>query len=695
MANKTLNIVVKATNIASREFKKINGELSFIEQRAKFAKGSLAALTAGVAFLGFSMVRAAAEFEQTQIAFTTMLGSAEKANTLLRELGTFAAQTPFELQDVEKGAKALLAFGIAETKIISTLKSLGDVSAGLSVPMERLILNFGQVKAQTKLTGRELRDFAIAGVPILDELATNLGKSKEEVIGLVSAGKIGFPEVEEAFRSMSSEGGRFNDLMAAQSRTLLGRISNLKDSWNLFLREQGNALIVFAGVAVDKLSLIVEWLRKDAEGFNIVGQTIHGLILFFKALGTTLWGIAKIAASFIALVIGGVGNIQKIILAFGKDTISVFKNIKKIGLSVFKAFGKAIKGDFKGASDTIKQEFTAAFSDSINSVDNFSNQAGAQLDEIGNISKGIATTWIDFAQLKGMDNTVEKFGALGTEIKDKVGGGSADATKEAKKLEDAFTKLNEKVISTTDSSVNALSKVSGKIKELNAKMRALTIGNIEENINLNQGFAEAFVTQEEKVADLRKQFGAETNADSKTSLQERLKFEESELAKFGTLEKTFANEIIEVRRKNGLSDIARMVEELNQKRILIEDEFKQKRKKIQDELNLEQEKQKKLIELQQFALDMSKKFLAEKELQTVDSVNRQIDLYNKLAKAISAAQQGKQSSQLSASSATIGAASQIVPSVNITVQGDVSGEDLINKVKNGIMGELSLNNNLG
>jgi tape measure domain-containing protein len=159
-----------------------------------------------------------------------MLGSAEEAQSLLKDLSDFAKTTPFELQGIRESATQLLAMGVQAQDMIPTLKALGDVSAGLNVPLERLALNYGQVLTQGKLTGKELKDFTTAGVPLLDELSKNLNKSKTEIQDMVSQGKISAKDMVDAFDSMTSAGGKFADLMEAQSKTLAGQWSNLQDT---------------------------------------------------------------------------------------------------------------------------------------------------------------------------------------------------------------------------------------------------------------------------------------------------------------------------------------------------------------------------------------------------------------------------------------------------------------------------------
>lgn len=250
--------------------------------------------TIGLLFTGFiaqkiigDIIRVGSNFEQLQISFETMLGSVEKANVLIAEITKFAIRTPFELKDVAKGAKALLAFGIEQEKIIPTLKSLGDVAAGLSIPIERLILNFGQVKTQSRLTGRELRDFAIAGVPLLAELGKVMGKTTAEVTKLVSAGAVGFPIVEQAFKNMSGEGGKFFNLMIKQTASTAGQISNLQDFVGLLQRDLFNKFKPAIDSVVVSIQKLTSFFRDNIDAvveiIKITGKLIR-LFLVYKAL---------------------------------------------------------------------------------------------------------------------------------------------------------------------------------------------------------------------------------------------------------------------------------------------------------------------------------------------------------------------------------------------------------------------------
>lgn len=188
-----------------------------------------AAIATAFTKLSKSVLELWSNAQQAQISFTTMLWDAKKAEELLSRLSEFARKTPFELSWIRESATQLLAMGVTADEMVPTLKALWDVSAWLNVPLERLALNYGQVLTQWKLTWKELKDFTTAGVPLLDELAKNLWKTKTEIQDMVSAGQIWAQDMVKAFNTMTSEGGKFANLMEAQSNTLQGKWSNLKD----------------------------------------------------------------------------------------------------------------------------------------------------------------------------------------------------------------------------------------------------------------------------------------------------------------------------------------------------------------------------------------------------------------------------------------------------------------------------------
>ena len=131
------------------------------------------------------------EFQQLEVAFSTMLGSASDANALMDQLVKTAATTPFDLQGVANGAKQLLAYGIEADKVNEAIVRLGDIAAGLSIPLGDLVYLYGTTMVQGRMFTQDLRQFQGRGVPIAEELAKQFGVAKEKVGELVTAGRVG------------------------------------------------------------------------------------------------------------------------------------------------------------------------------------------------------------------------------------------------------------------------------------------------------------------------------------------------------------------------------------------------------------------------------------------------------------------------------------------------------------------------
>ena len=149
--------------------------------------------------LGKQVIDVRNEFQQLEIAFGTMLKSTDKAATLMKDLTRFAAETPFGLQSAASGAKQLLAYGSTADTVIKELTMLGDVAAGTGQQIGDLVYLYGTLRTQGRAYLMDIRQFAGRGIPIYDELAKVLNTSKDKVNDFVSAGKVGFKEVELAF----------------------------------------------------------------------------------------------------------------------------------------------------------------------------------------------------------------------------------------------------------------------------------------------------------------------------------------------------------------------------------------------------------------------------------------------------------------------------------------------------------------
>lgn len=214
-----------------------------------------AAAAAGMVLIGKSALQAAGDFEQTKIAFETMLGSTSKAAKLITDLQTFAKKTPFNLVELQETTKRLLAYGVEADNVIGTLTTLGNIASGVGRDkMPQLTLAFGQVKAVGHLTGMELRQFSETGVPLLGILADNFKVTTAEMQDMISAGEIGFPAVQTALESLGGEGGKWGDLMDKQSKTMQGSLSNLQDAWTQLLVILGTFFIPVATEVIQTLT---------------------------------------------------------------------------------------------------------------------------------------------------------------------------------------------------------------------------------------------------------------------------------------------------------------------------------------------------------------------------------------------------------------------------------------------------------
>lgn len=366
MAEKKASLLILLKDKVSKGLGVIGGRLDKLTAQLNKSKLVFAGITAVTGLAAKAFIGAADKMEQWTISFETMIGSAEGARAMMEDLREFAKETPFELPDVVIGAKRLMAFGIEGEKIIPTMKALGDVSAGLGVPMERLVLNFGQVKSQAKLTGRELRDFAIAGVPLVAELAKNLNVAESSIAEMVSAGKIGFPEVEAAFISMTSEGGKFNDLMLKQMTTLTGVVSNVKDQFFQLSAELGNYLLPIAKQVGLTILNLFTWIRELTPKTKLLILAVGGLVGVFTGLITALAGIVVIApavAAAFAIMTGPIGIITAGVLGLGVVLTAIGTNafqLKDTLLAVFTEIGEILTLFAEAWHDTVTFKFDEA-----------------------------------------------------------------------------------------------------------------------------------------------------------------------------------------------------------------------------------------------------------------------------------------------------------------------------------------------
>jgi tape measure domain-containing protein len=297
--------------------------------------------------LGGKALDLAMDYEQTTIAFNTMLGSAEKGKKILEDLEKFSLVTPFEPDEVIQAGKKMLAFGADADKIPDILKKIGDVSSGTGKDFNELALIYGKAMAKGKIDAETLNQLAEAGVPIIDTLAKVTGASSKEIFKMTSKGKIGFKELDQAFNQMTGTGGKFSNMMQKQSETAKGLLSTIAGYKDTIMRKFGEELLkVFKPLLKATVALLApftEWLKqgenmkKMVKFISILALTlIPVFIIVLYGLASALW--ATVAPTLILMlpllkligIILLIGVAIGLLVAFWDDIVNFF-----VGLAGF------------------------------------------------------------------------------------------------------------------------------------------------------------------------------------------------------------------------------------------------------------------------------------------------------------------------------------------------------------------------
>ena len=273
--------------------------LSGLENMSDRVKKSLMGL--GMAFSMKQVITEVAtvrgEFQKLEVALNVMLGSADKADNLMAQLIHTAAATPFDLEGVAQGAKQLLAYGMEAEKVNETLIRLGDIAAGLSMPLNDLVYLYGTTMAQGRLYTQDLNQFTGRGIPMIQELAKVFGVAESKVKDLVEAGKVGFPEVQKVIENLTGEGSKFGGLMEEQSKTISGQISNIEDAISTMFNDLGKQSEGVINTTLSGVSYIV-------EHYEQFGRVLMGLVATYGTYRTACMTVAAVH-SLITIGIGG------------------------------------------------------------------------------------------------------------------------------------------------------------------------------------------------------------------------------------------------------------------------------------------------------------------------------------------------------------------------------------------------------
>lgn len=448
-----------------------------------FNKIAKSAAAIGAGFSASQLVRQVVEirgqFQQLEVAFETMLGSKERANELMQEMTRLAATTPFQLTDVTNGAKQLLAYGESADNIVDTLTMLGNVAAGLSIPLNDLTYLYGTTMTQGRLYAQDFYQFTGRGIPMVRELAKEFGVAESEVKGLVEQGKVGFPEVQKVLRNLTSEGGMFYNLMENQSKTITGQISNLGDAWDMMMNEIGTSTQGIISGAISTVAELVENYEtvlqvlkyvivaygsyKGALMLVAAAQKIHNAMLvecklqmkLAAAEGIALSKAQAVAAARTSLLTGAFNKLKA---AFASNPIGIVVTL----LSTLAV----------GIYDAVKEsnKFSESMIDLNEVMADFHSEVAKEREEIDRL----------FGTLEGAKEGSEEYKEAKQQIIDQYGkylGGLVDERGELINLEAAYNRVtaaaeaSAKARAMTDARSDAYKEYTERVTEIQKGLR--------------------------------------------------------------------------------------------------------------------------------------------------------------------------------------------------------------------------------
>lgn len=307
-AAKVQSDLVRGFERANSHAGKLNSTVQ--DLKSLFLQGGL---VFGAQQFAMSIITTGGEMEKQHIALQSILGDMQNANTMFNQIKELALNSPFTFSELNRDVKQLAAYGVEYDQLYDTTKRLADMSSGLGVSFDRIALAFGQVQARGWLDGKELRQIAYAGIPLLDKLSKFYSKqegrnvSTSEIKTRISNREVSFDDVKSIFWQMTDAGGQFYNMQQVLSETLLGRYNKLKDAWEIMLAEfaSGDALVgKFFKTAIDGATALVQSLHTLAMP---IGAIFAGYAFKKMAAGNT-------ASGFLANKANLASNIQNKVL---------------------------------------------------------------------------------------------------------------------------------------------------------------------------------------------------------------------------------------------------------------------------------------------------------------------------------------------------------------------------------------------
>lgn len=266
-----------------KSYKQVSQTVQTESENIKKAFGIIKGLIAGYTGkkLYEALIGSNAEYEQTLTSMEVLLGDAEKAKKMIKNLDDMGAKTPFELSDLTKATNQLLAFGTAEEDVITRLNQLGDLSMGNAAKLDRITAAYGKMLAKGKVSLEELNMFTEAGIPIIESLSKQLEVGKDTLFEMITAGEIGIEEINKSMTELTGQGGKFFGMMEKQSQTFAGMMSTMSDKVNIFARQVGDEAFNYIKGEFNDLMAEIERMSDNGELETIskdIGEDIANII---------------------------------------------------------------------------------------------------------------------------------------------------------------------------------------------------------------------------------------------------------------------------------------------------------------------------------------------------------------------------------------------------------------------------------
>lgn len=388
--DKTMGKAISSTNKLDGKFDSLSNKSNKLSSGVGKLGGVIAGAFAigGVVAFGNAIKDSLVNYEYFSAALKTLLkGDEYQAKALQSQLVSLARTTPFSLNEVQDATKQLLAYGFQAGAVVDTMRTLGDVSAGIGQPIGDIAYLYGTLKTSGRVTLMDLRQFAGRGIPIYEALSKRLKITTKDVNKLVHDGKLGFKDIEGAFKDMTSEGGQFFNMMDAQSKTVGGRLSNLGDAWEQLKVNIGKSQTGILSSTITWVSSMVDKLNQKLSAGNFLDEALskvnqlnqyNGLDRFYANIG-----MKSLSGNLIEM---------QDYAAYGQSLVSTSKNKKQLNFNeklVNQDFEKLNKGRKDGSINDVDYNTKAAIlSETLNQLQGLRRLFNAKPNETGADAEG-------------------------------------------------------------------------------------------------------------------------------------------------------------------------------------------------------------------------------------------------------------------------------------------------------------------